>query len=200
MKEAFVYSWRNKTTNCLYIGFHKGSENDGYVCSSKKLLEEYTINPDNFERYIIAHGTVKDMVTLEMAILKSVNAKNNPDFYNQHNGNGLYFCKHHTEESKKKIGLAQLGTKKSEETKAKLKEKAKTRNPECYIKSGLSQRGKKKSPKHLENLRKAFAKPISEETREKMRLAKLGKKRGPHSEETKAKMRLAKLGKKLIKS
>jgi hypothetical protein len=39
--------------------------------------------------------------------------------------------------------------------------------------------------------------PISDETRQKLIAAKLGKKRQPHSEETKEKMRSAKLGKSL---
>ena len=68
MKEAFVYSWKNKTTGKIYVGWHKGFEYDGYVCSSKVLMEEYTANPDNFERFIIAHGTAEDMAALETAI------------------------------------------------------------------------------------------------------------------------------------
>lgn len=73
--EAFVYSWRNKETGRLYIGWHKGSPDDGYVCSSKILREEYEKDQSKFERFIIARGTAEDMVALETAILKSVDAK-----------------------------------------------------------------------------------------------------------------------------
>lgn len=138
MKEAFVYSWKNKTTGKIYVGWHKGSDSDGYVCSSKVLLEEYAANPDNFERFIIAHGTTEDMKILESTILKSADAKNNPDYYNQHNGDGL-FChtEKHTAETKYKMSLAHMtrtvyakGWKMTPEMKAKLKEAASKRGEE----------------------------------------------------------------------
>lgn len=187
MHEAFVYSWRNKTTGRLYIGFHKGSENDGYICSSSVMLEEYTKNPDNFERFLIAHGTVTDMLALETAILKAVDAKSNSQFYNQHNGNGLYFCKSHTQASRKKISLAQIGKKHSAESRKKMSDRARSRDNSVY--SGC-QKGIPKSPEHVAALR-AARKPISEETRSKMRAVKQGKKRPSHSPETIAKMRAA---------
>lgn len=185
MPEAFVYSWRNLSTNRIYVGFHKGQTDDGYICSSAILREEYTEDPNNFERMIIAHGTVEDMVALEEAILVAVDAKNNPAFYNQHNGNGLYFCKQHTKESRKKIGLAQLGRKRSEETKRKMSEKARARDPKCYLRPN----GINRSPEWRKKMEAYWAKGPSDETRAKYRAAKLGKKRKPHSEETKAKMR-----------
>lgn len=135
MKQAFVYSWRNKTTNKIYIGWHKGCEDDGYVCSSKVLMEEYQINPQNFERFIIAHGTSEDMKLLESSILKNVDAKNNSEYYNQHNGDGL-FChtQPHTEESKQKMSLAHKtrtvyakGWKMTDEMKVRHKEGIKNR-------------------------------------------------------------------------
>lgn len=105
--EAFVYSWRNIKTNRLYIGWHKGHINDGYICSSKPLLEEYNIDPSNFERYIISRGTINQMVTLETIILRSVDARNNPEYYNQHNGNGKYLhTLPHTKETREKMSKA----------------------------------------------------------------------------------------------
>ena len=41
MAEAFVYCWTDHKTNKIYIGSHKGDVNDGYVCSSKYMMEEY---------------------------------------------------------------------------------------------------------------------------------------------------------------
>jgi len=107
MIKAFVYSWKNKTTGRLYVGWHKGSPDDGYICSSLILNEEYKKDSANFERFIIANGTPKDMVSLEAAILRAVDAKNNPDYYNQHNGDGK-FCHNevHTEETKVKMSKA----------------------------------------------------------------------------------------------
>jgi len=69
--------------------------------------------------------------------------------------------------------IARTGTKHSEETKEKMKESHKIRR-ELGIKN-------KPSP------------PLTEETKNNMRLAKLGKKRKPFTEEHKAKLRAGKL-------
>jgi len=36
--ESFVYLWTNKDTDRKYIGKHKGTADDGYVCSSESLI------------------------------------------------------------------------------------------------------------------------------------------------------------------
>lgn len=80
-----------------------------------------------------------------------------------------------SESNKKLIGSLSsgYGKKRSEETKRKMSESAKKR---C-------------TPEYLDKLSKANkGKIMSEESRRKMRDAKLGKKRQPHSEETKRKM------------
>ena len=46
MYEAFVYCWTDNLTNILYVGSHKGTEDDGYVCSSKYMMKEYKSRPD----------------------------------------------------------------------------------------------------------------------------------------------------------
>lgn len=89
--EAFVYCWTDQKTNKLYVGRHKGSIDDGYICSSKPMLAEYKIRPQDFTRQIIAQGTFEDMVKLEVTILHSVNAALNESFYNQHNGSGKFY-------------------------------------------------------------------------------------------------------------
>ena len=43
--EAFVYKW-TKTDGFWYIGFHKGSIDDGYISSGEYFLEDYNKNPD----------------------------------------------------------------------------------------------------------------------------------------------------------
>ena len=108
MYEAFVYCWTDTLTGKLYIGKHKGSENDGYVSSSKYLMEEYRKRPEDFTRTIIASGCDADMISLERAILKSTNAASNTSFYNMHNnnGSGTYATQWHTEETKKKLSLS----------------------------------------------------------------------------------------------
>lgn len=39
MAESFVYCWTDHKRSKLYIGYHKGSPDDGYVCSSKRMLK-----------------------------------------------------------------------------------------------------------------------------------------------------------------
>lgn len=84
----------------LYIGFHKGAKDDGYICSSKSMLEEYKNRPEDFSRQIIASGTTELMKKFETILLKTVNAKNDKKFYNKHNGDGDFICKAHTRETR----------------------------------------------------------------------------------------------------
>ena len=101
--EAFLYCWTDHATNQLYIGWHKGSVDDGYICSSKYMKEQYNQRPDDFTREIIAFGTTKDITNLETLLLRSVDAKNDDQFYNRHNGDGFYRYGKLTEETKQKL-------------------------------------------------------------------------------------------------
>lgn len=109
MKPGFVYCWTDAKDGMLYVGVHKGFTEDGYVCSSKWMLEEYHKRPLDFSRQIIAEGDYEDMRALEMSILKSIDSKRDPKMYNMHNGSGNFYLKSHTEESKRKISLANVG-------------------------------------------------------------------------------------------
>jgi hypothetical protein len=120
--EAFVYCWTDHKTQKLYVGYHKGSIDDGYICSSKPMLEQYDMRKKDFSREIIAQGTADEMRILESKILQSVDAQINEDYYNQHNSNGKFICIKHKEETKIKIGKKNIGTKRSEETKQKMRE------------------------------------------------------------------------------
>lgn len=104
MSEAFLYCWTDHATRKLYVGIHKGKPDDGYVCSSKVMLEEYGKRPNVFTRQIIAEGAYDDIRVLERVILSSIDAKNDAQFYNQQNGNGDFYLKQHTDKSKRIIG------------------------------------------------------------------------------------------------
>lgn len=78
--EAFVYCWTDHKTNMLYIGSHKGTENDGYVCSSKLMLEEYNKRPNDFTRQIIAYGIETDIRRLEGVLLRLFKVRTNESF------------------------------------------------------------------------------------------------------------------------
>jgi hypothetical protein len=107
--EAFVYCWTDLGTNKLYVGVHKGTPDDGYVCSSKLMLQEYKKRPQEFSREIISHGTFSDCYALETALLRATGADKDPGYYNMHLNNGKFYLKRHTENSKKKIMNAHRG-------------------------------------------------------------------------------------------
>jgi hypothetical protein len=104
----------------LYIGYHNGSPNDGYICSSKRVKEQIALRPMDFTRQIIAEGYSGDMYALESQILKAVDARNNPEFYNGHNNESGWTNKGHTEETRKKIGHGNKGKVRTEEFKQNL--------------------------------------------------------------------------------
>jgi hypothetical protein len=159
-KDSFVYCWTDHKYKKLYIGAHKGTVNDGYICSSKVMLEEHASRPQDFTRHIIAEGIYKDMLSLETAILCSVNAKLNEDYYNLHNGDGKFYNKRQSEEAKIKIGLSRKGKKHTEETKRKLSlhrhsEETKQRLRELRLKQSDPRLGKTHSDKSKEKIRQA---------------------------------------------
>ena len=86
---AFVYCWTDHKTKMLYVGSHVGTLDDGYICSSKYMMEEYNKRPEDFTRQIVATGKEKDIRALETKILQSCNAKMNEMFYNKSNADGI---------------------------------------------------------------------------------------------------------------
>ena len=101
--DSFLYKWTDTKQNMFYIGVHKGTTDDGYICSSKILLEEYKKRPNDFKREILEFGTFEQVIEKETYLLKQIDAAQNKQYYNQHNGDGNFFCKFHTEETKKII-------------------------------------------------------------------------------------------------
>jgi group I intron endonuclease len=159
-KDSFVYCWTNHKTKKLYVGVHKGHIDDGYICSSKIMLEEYSLHPQDFTRQIIAEGPYQDMLSLETAILRSVNAKLNEDYYNLHNGDGKFYNKSQTEEAKRKISQSKIGKPRSEETKRKLSlhkhsEETKQKLRELRLKQSDPRLGKTHSEESKDKMRKA---------------------------------------------
>lgn len=101
MSEAFVYCWSDFATNKLYVGSHKGTPEDGYICSSKPMMEEYTKRAQDFSRQILAFGTHSEMFIFEQAILRAANAHKDPGFYNQAICTGPFYTKGPRDEATK---------------------------------------------------------------------------------------------------
>ena len=102
-KESFLYCWTDNVKSMLYVGVHKGNEDDGYISSSKYLNKEYKERPDDFTRQIIAHGVRNDIRDLEAAVLKSINAASDLSFYNKSNSDGKFYCDGHSLETRQKM-------------------------------------------------------------------------------------------------
>lgn len=153
MIDAFVYCWTDHLTNKLYVGSHKGTTDDGYICSSKLMMEEYKKRPYDFTRQIVAEGIFDDIRKLEAKILDSADVRNDPMFYNQHNGNGDFHLKGHTEEYKKSQSILLTGKKKSDTSKMGRYE----RTPEIR--------------KRLSESKIGIKRPMSAETKIKLRIS-----------------------------
>ena len=91
--QAFVYRWTNRQTGQWYIGSRTAQgchPEDGYICSSRRLLPLIESNQTNWHREILCVGEPQDMIELECRLLESLDAKNDPLSYNQHNGDGKF--------------------------------------------------------------------------------------------------------------
>ena len=83
--ESFVYLWINKDTDRKYVGKHKGTNDDGYVCSSESMLSEYNDCPSRFVRTILAYGTDEEMHELETQLILTLKATKSHLYYNMSN-------------------------------------------------------------------------------------------------------------------
>lgn len=156
--EAFVYEWLNLTNNKKYIGYHKGSEDDGYICSSSSSIfwDDFKNPNTKWQRNILAKGTADACLVIEQKILKEIDLKSD-EFYNNARGAEVIF----TDEVREKIRQHHLGgssgmkgKKHSEETKKKIKEAhiKIEHNEEWNNKVSIALKGKKKSQEHIQNM------------------------------------------------
>ena len=142
MAEAFIYCWTDTNCNMLYVGTHKGTPDDGYVCSGKLMLEEYNKRPQDFKREVMAFGSYNDMINFETKILKAVNAAEDKSFYNQHNGDGNFFNKGHTETTRAKLKIARNKRNEQPNTGNHHSEEARAKQSAAAIKRSLTEEGK----------------------------------------------------------
>ena len=82
--EAFVYMWYDSVNGKYYIGYHKGTPDDGYTHSSYIMPRFKADNvPPGFRRRIIASGSVEDMSNLEVRLLTNRKEKCWDRYWNQ---------------------------------------------------------------------------------------------------------------------
>ena len=73
-KYGFVYIWYDRKNNRYYIGSHWGTEDDGYICSSRMMRQSYKRRPEDFKRRVIKRicTTRQDLLLEEERWLKMV--------------------------------------------------------------------------------------------------------------------------------
>lgn len=91
-KESFVYKWLNLTNGKYYIGYHKGSLDDGYISSSHNELFWLDFNNPKikWEREILFVGTKNECLFEEQRILKEIDL-NDDEIYNNARGSQIIF-------------------------------------------------------------------------------------------------------------
>ena len=160
MTESFVYCWTNHTNKKLYVGYHKGSVDDGYICSSQSqsFWNDFNNPKMKWSRQIIAHGTAKECIGLEKVILKSLDLN---EHYNNAVGQSVVF----TDEVRQKMSESSRGSKNynygksfSEETKKKMSESrlGKVDSEETKLKKSLAKLGVARSKETIQKI--SFAK------------------------------------------
>ena len=97
-KYGFVYIWRDRKYNRYYIGSHWGTEDDGYICSSRLMRQSYNRRPEDFKRRLLKkiYTNRKDLLREEYRWLsmidksktfvanKTPESKSNIRYYNIH--------------------------------------------------------------------------------------------------------------------
>lgn len=175
MNDSFVYSWSDYKTAKVYVGVHKGFEDDGYICSSKYMLKEYKERPQDFTREIIAKGAWKDCIVFEKKINEQL-IKNIDTTYNRHAFPAIV----NNAETRKEIGR-----------KLSIRLKNRIVPPEVGLAISKAKTGVKLSKEHCEALSKAqTGRKDSPERIANRSLALKGINKSPKSEETKVKISL----------
>jgi hypothetical protein len=84
MSEAFVYLWYDSKNRMYYLGYHKGTLDDGYTHSSS-VMESFKSHevPPYMKRRILAYGTHEEMMVLENKLLVNRKAKKWDKYYNR---------------------------------------------------------------------------------------------------------------------
>lgn len=90
--EGYLYSYTNLTTNQIYLGIHKGSVNDDYNHSSTNVefAEVFADSNSRLKFEVLNYGDYLEMQQLENTLLKKVDARKNPLYYNKSNGFPVY--------------------------------------------------------------------------------------------------------------
>lgn len=142
-KHGFIYLWYDRKHKKFYVGRHWGTEDDGYICSSKTMREAYRRRPEDFKRRILSklYTNQNDLVVEEQRWLYMIKKEElGVKYYNKTLRSDIpsMFGRKHSEKTKEKMKLAAKGKSKSETHKEKIRQAniGKTYSPETNAKKG----------------------------------------------------------------
>lgn len=203
-KTGFIYLWFDKKHKRFYLGSHWGTEDDGYICSSRWMRKAYRRRPQDFKRRIIQCDiSRKELIDQEhkwLALIK--NEELGKKYYNlirERTGSWAHDevsrltvsqkiskslkGKPKTEEHKQKIILNHRGTsgkKFSEETKRRMSEahKGVTHSEESKEKIRQKKLGIPRSKECIEKMSNSLrGRKLSDEHKKKVSASLIGNKR-----------------------
>lgn len=96
MNTSYVYEIADRETGKWYVGSRTAKRcypeelGVSYFTSSKLVSPLFRENPSRFEKKIIVISDGDYVVKVESSMLKFRDAKNDPQSFNQHNGNGVF--------------------------------------------------------------------------------------------------------------
>lgn len=126
-KYGFIYLWYDKKHKKYYIGRHWGHVNDGYVCSSNNMRNNFKNRPSDFRRRIISfvYTNLDDLVAEEQRWLNMIKKEEaGVKYYNVSLSATTPSTRgyKHSEQTKEKIKIGNLNKKISDETRQKNRE------------------------------------------------------------------------------
>ncbi len=86
--QGYTYKYTDLDSNRKYIGVHKGCVTDSYKHSSRNVeFNKIFQDPTSRLKYeVLSYGPYREMLNVEHKLLKSVNAKDNAEYFNMTNG------------------------------------------------------------------------------------------------------------------
>lgn len=65
MKTEFIYIWFDRRRKMYYLGCHVGKEDDGYICSSRRMRDVYRRRSEDFKRRILKRNIPREVLLTE---------------------------------------------------------------------------------------------------------------------------------------